>query len=706
MKTLFLGSASLFTSAMLTFAGNQVVTNHNDQGTGSLRAAIANAASGDTITFTLPTPNTITLTTGELFIDKNLVITGPGADLLTVARDSTADSLEFPIFLINAGHFAVTISGLTISNGSNAGVISSANGGGLDNQSSGIVNISECTFSENQAYDDGGGLCQNGSGTTNLTDCIFSGNGTVAGFGGGLAVEDSDSSVNLLRCIIDSNTAGYSGAGIYSFGGSSVTMTDSTISNNFLTASDGAGDGSGIFNTGTLTLERCTIANNTNQRGSGGGIQNQGVLTANNSTFFGNTAEFNGGAIENDGPAIITNCTITDNTASQASPYGIVNGGGGISVFGNSFAVAMLKSTIVAENHSPTNPDVAGLSGGIASSGYNLVGDGTGGTITPATGDQIGTFESPIDPLLGPLADNGGPTKTCALLAGSPAINAGDPDAPAVDQRNYDRQDAPDIGAFESGATIPMTLANISTRLLVETGDDVLIGGFIVTGTHSKAVLLRAIGPSLSLDGKLADPVLELHDSKGTIISSNDNWQTNTNKQAIIDTGIPPTDLLESALLITLDPGVYTAVVRGANNGTGIAVVEAYDLDQTTDARLANISTRGLVQSGDNVMIGGFIILGSEDEDVLMRAIGPSLPVSGNLADPTLELHDAQGSILATNDNWRDTQEAEIEATGIPPTNDAESAIVSTLAPGGYTAIVRGVGNTTGIALVEAYGLD
>jgi hypothetical protein len=254
--------------------------------------------------------------------------------------------------------------------------------------------------------------------------------------------------------------------------------------------------------------------------------------------------------------------------------------------------------------------------------------------------------------------------------------------------------------------TLTANLANISTRLLVETGDNVLIGGFIVTGTSSKSVLLRAIGPSLSLDGKLANPILELHDASGAVIATNDDWQTNSNKQEIIDTGIAPTDPLESALLFNLDPGAYTAIVSGASNGTGIALVEAYDLDLTTDSKLANISTRGFVQTGDNVMIGGFIILGNEDENVLIRAIGPSLPLADTLADPLLELHDADGSILAMNDNWRDTQEAEIQATGIPPTNDAEAAIISTLAPGNYTAIVRGVGDTTGVALIEVYGLN
>ena len=183
-------------------------------------------------------------------------------------------------------------------------------------------------------------------------------------------------------------------------------------------------------------------------------------------------------------------------------------------------------------------------------------------------------------------------------------------------------------------------------------------------------------------------------------------FRSSANKQAIINTTIPPTAPSESAILQTLAPGAYTAIVRGVNNETGIALVEAYDLDRTTDAKLANISTRGLVQTGDDVMIGGFIVLGSQNERVIVRAIGPSLPVTGKLADPVLELHNSDGFLFASNDNWRDTQEDEIILTGIPPTNDAESAIVATLAPGSYTAIVRGVANTQGVALVEAYGLD
>jgi hypothetical protein len=243
----------------------------------------------------------------------------------------------------------------------------------------------------------------------------------------------------------------------------------------------------------------------------------------------------------------------------------------------------------------------------------------------------------------------------------------------------------------------------------VETADNVLIGGFIITGTQPKRVIVRAIGPSLSslFPGALADPILELRDSSGGLIAVNDNWRSDQ-EAAIIATGIPPSDDLESAIIATLpaNNSNYTAIVRGVNDGTGIGVVEAYDLDRTVNSKLANISTRGLVQTGDNVMIGGLIVLGQNPVRVIVRAIGPSLPVPGALADPTLELRDGNGALLASNDNWRSDQEAEIIATTIPPSNDLESAIVRNLAPGNYTAIVRGTGGTTGVAVVEAYNLN
>ena len=249
-------------------------------------------------------------------------------------------------------------------------------------------------------------------------------------------------------------------------------------------------------------------------------------------------------------------------------------------------------------------------------------------------------------------------------------------------------------------------LANISTRAVVGIGSNVLIGGFIVTGTESKEVILRAIGPSLSLSGKLLDPTLELHDASGAMIAFNDNWEQSANRDAIVESGVAPSDASESAILVNLAPGTYTAVLNGAQQTTGAAVVEVYDLATTADSKLANISTRAFVQSGDNVLIGGLIVVGPSAADVIVRAIGPSLPVPGAMADPTLELRDASGTLLASNDNWRSNQQAAITETGVAPTNDAEAAIVTSFPPGSYTAIVRGANNTAGVAVVEVYQLN
>ena len=241
----------------------------------------------------------------------------------------------------------------------------------------------------------------------------------------------------------------------------------------------------------------------------------------------------------------------------------------------------------------------------------------------------------------------------------------------------------------------------------VGTGDNVMIGGFIVTGTVPKKVIIRAIGTSLTpgFPEALLDPYLEVHDSTGAIIAANNDWQDG-DKDAVLASGIAPTEDKESALVLTLDPGNYTAIVSGVGGTTGIGLVEVYDLSATEPSKLANISTRGLVQTGDDVMILGTIILGDAPAKVIFRAIGPTLPVPGAMADPTLELHDGMGNLIVSNDNWRSTQEAEIIATTIPPSNDLESAIVATLGPGEYTAIVRGTNNTTGVALVEAYQLS
>ena len=281
----------------------------------------------------------------------------------------------------------------------------------------------------------------------------------------------------------------------------------------------------------------------------------------------------------------------------------------------------------------------------------------------------------------------------------------------------------PQYLAFEPALGPPLSLGNISTRGRVETGDQVLIGGIIIQGNVGKRVIIQAIGPSLTqhgVAGALQDPTLELHDHTGALIGQNDNWRiteiggviTSDQVAAIQATHLAPSDDRESAIIATLQPGSYTAIVRGKNNTTGIALVEAYDLDPQNGARLAEISTRGFVQTGDNVMIGGFILNQSGSATVLtvlIRAIGPELTqnhVPNALEDPTLELHDGNGALIASNDNWKTDQELAIQATGLAPTDDRESAILAILSPGNYTAIVRGKNSSTGNALVEVYALQ
>ena len=259
---------------------------------------------------------------------------------------------------------------------------------------------------------------------------------------------------------------------------------------------------------------------------------------------------------------------------------------------------------------------------------------------------------------------------------------------------------------------VPSQFLNISTRARVGVGDDALIGGFIPKGTAQKKVIVRALGPSLNqfgLSGLLADPTLEVRGPNGVLVASNDNWKSNQTE--IEGTGLQPQNDAESAIVATLPTTGHTAIVRGKDNTTGIGVVEVYDLDQLADSHLANISTRGHVQSADNVMIGGFIPGGgSASLRVLLRAIGPSLSqlgISNPLADPTLELRDGNGALVAANDNWKDApNQAQISATGLPPNDDAESAILITIAPAPHTAVVAGKGTATGVALVEAFHLE
>jgi hypothetical protein len=588
----------LFASTSYGGVTVRTVTQSGDSGGGSLRQAIADSDPGDIVTFGVL--GTITLTSGSLNINKNLLISGPGARKLNL----TTTNAE-AIIRITAGN--VTVSGLSV-------------GPGV----SGVFLI---------------------GGTLTMNDCAVKGNAN--------------------------------GGGVYTNSNTTLNMNNCTISGNKLDVQGGAG----LENAGAATLTNCTISGNTALQPSGMGIPG-GV---------------GGGIYNNTGTLTLRSCTVAANTGTL--------GGGGIVSSGGTFQIG---NTIVSNNTAPagTGPD---CSGPFISNGYNLirVKDGSTGFTNNVNHDIVGTAASPRDPLLLSLQDNGGATDTIAIFASSsPAVNAASPfGVPDRDQRGFTRPDAADIGAIEFEGKQPVTLANISSRAVIQTGNNVVIGGFIITGTRLKNVAIRAIGPSLSLPGKISDPVLDLYDSTNHLIATNDDWGMAGNTQAIIDAGLAPTNIRESVILITLAPGSYTAIVRGYQDATGIGVVEVYDLDRTVNSRLANISTRAFVQTGDNVLIGGIIVLGPDSLPVIIRAIGPSLPLPNPLPNPALELHDGNGTTLATNDNWRSTQEAAIIATGIPPSSDLESAIVRTLAPGSYTAIVSGVGNTTGLAVVEAYGL-
>jgi hypothetical protein len=266
----------------------------------------------------------------------------------------------------------------------------------------------------------------------------------------------------------------------------------------------------------------------------------------------------------------------------------------------------------------------------------------------------------------------------------------------------------PTPSATASPASQPL---NLSTRMRVQGGDNAGIGGFIITGTAPKHVLLRAIGPSITgLPGVLADPVLELHGPAGFSTVTNNNWQDDpAQMSAILATGLAPTNNLEAAIDATLNPGAYTGVVQGNGGTSGIGLIEVYDLSQAVVAKLVNISTRALVGTGNDLVIAGFILgNNSGGTRIVLRGIGGSLTVFGvpnALANPTLELRDSNAALLASNDDWQSNpaQAAELTAAGLAPTNAKESGIAITLGPGQYTVLLAGQGNTTGVGVIEVY---
>ncbi len=518
---------------------------------------------------------------------------------------------------------------------------------------------------------------------TRLLDTTFQGNGAVTGLNPNALIAQESAGVISndgagLVAAGGGNIISHDGGGIISHDGGGIISHDG----GGLIGNDGAGlvaagggnlvaAGGGNFQGGHA--ERLSQPQTSADSSDSGFTQTSGEFNLSAATIVGSVT-LNGGVFSGSG-LIVGDLT---NDGGYISPG---HSPGSISVSGNFTQGA--NGTLIVENGGAT-PDQFDqlLVNGAASLGGKL----DVKLINGYTPDSADTF-SPLGygSASGSFASVSGnaqvsPNATGLLVATNPAI-AG----PAYGQ--------------------PF---NISTRLRVLTNDNVLIGGFIVTGApgSTKAVLIRGKGPSLAgngLTGVLADPFLELHKGDGTIVT-NDNWQEAPNTDRIPD-GFAPTDPREAIIIADLAPGNYTVIEKGAHGETGIGLTEVYDLDGSKTVALGNISTRGFVDTGDNVMIGGFIVGGSEPASILVRATGPSLTtagLSGVLEDPVLELHDANGNVLV-NDNWRETQESEIIATTIPPADDKEPAILANLVPGNYTAIVRGKDDTTGVALVEVY---
>jgi hypothetical protein len=262
--------------------------------------------------------------------------------------------------------------------------------------------------------------------------------------------------------------------------------------------------------------------------------------------------------------------------------------------------------------------------------------------------------------------------------------------------------------------TVGPQALNLSTRGVVSGGDNVLIGGFIVTGTEPKTIALRALGPSLTsfgLSHVLRDPVLSVYNASRTLIATNDNWQSDPGHSEIEANGLAPDNLLDSATLQTLAPGAYTVIVRGKDSTPGTSLVELYDLSPLSDSTLKNMSTRGSVGTADNVLISGFIVGDVDSATVVVRALGPSLAsppfnIDGVLSDPTLTIYDSTGAAIATNDNWQDSPNAiDLQRNRLAPPNPSESALVLHLPAGNYTAIISGADGGRGVALAEVYTL-
>ena len=688
--------------------------------------------------------NNGTATVNNSFISGNLTLSGGyGGGILNNATMTITGSL---------------ISGNRTLQGS--GLATSGKGGGFWN-AGGTLTIVNSTISNNSALSDGGGIYNQATVFTHFTTIagnLAANDGANSGTGGG--IKNGSGAVNLRTTLLGQNYAGTTLSDlsgtiasqdynlIQTTAGATITGVTTHNFTGFDPLLDSLHDNGGITQTralftGSFAIDEVPAAQCTDQFGSPMTIDQRGAQRGNGScdigayegsisnSLYGRNLVPNGDAEAAAGspPGATVGIPYWSTPGSQftAVPYNSAGGfpnvatdtvpanhGYGFFAGGNSSYSDAQQTISVSNISSQIDTGKVAITfsadlGGYFSDGDNAdvvlyFRDSTGRTIDPAV------FLGPVSP-----ADRGNKT---GLLhrSSSRTIPPGTRSLGVIVNMTRSNGVANDAYADNISLVLtpPPTLAQISTRMAVQTGDNVLFGGFIVTGTQPKKVIIRAIGPSLTnfgVQGALANPTLQLFNGSQQLIDSNDNWVDSPSKQAILNSGVAPTNNLEAAIIQTLpaNSSNYTAILRGASNGTGIGVVEVYDLDYAADARLANISARGSVQTGDNVMFGGFIVVGSGPQKVIVRAIGPSLSnfgVQGALSDPTLELHDGNGGLLEANDNWTDSPNKQaIIDSGIPPSDSRESAIVRIIDPAPFTAIVRGSGGATGIAVVEVYSL-
>jgi uncharacterized repeat protein (TIGR01451 family) len=797
-------NTSTVSTTVVTCLTDPIVTSNADSGPGSLRQAILDACPGSTITFDSQVVSTIVLTTGQLVIDKNLTILGPGVTVLRDAIKAPAFRI-FNVTVPTADGFSivVTISGLTIANGRAQGTFPSDAGGGISVSASATLNVAACSLRNNSA-NFGGAIFNSSSGTVNITDSTLNNNlaglqGAMAGGGGGI-YNNGTGTVNLTNSTLSGNTTGivFFGAGLNNNSTGTVNVTHSTITNNAA-----AGLGGGIYNnsTGLVQITNSIVALNTT---AVSGPDLNGTFTVNYSfignpfgaTINGGTGNLNGnpqiGPLDNNGGptrthrplpastainagdpafatppdadqrgfarvagprldmgAVETNYTLT---ATAGTPQSTttntvfpINLQATVTETGGPVAGILVTFTPPAGGASGTfaggNPAIVPTDGsgvataptftanGIAGS-YDVVATVTGiatpaifsltniagPTPTPSPTPTLTPTPTPTPtPTLTPTPTPPSPTPTPTATPPTPTPTLTPTPPPSTPTPMPTLTPAPTATPTLTPSPTPTPTTthaiNLSTRMRVQTGDNVGVGGIIIAGSGPKNVIIRAIGPSLTRYGivdVLADPVLELHGPGTFATITNDNWR-DTQEPQIAATGLPPTNDFESAIVATLVPGAYTAVVKGKNNTSGVALIEVYDLNQNAASRLANLSTRAFVSTGNDIVIAGFFLSdGNGSDRIIVRGIGPSLSgfgLSTVLANPTLELRNSNGSLVLTNNDWQDNadQAAELSAAGLAPANPLESAIAATLPPDLYTALLAGLNNGTGIGLVEVY---